>query len=133
MSCTLKKTEILRNGAVLDSLFASPHTPGRHVIYVPPFKCVFLIRKSADPTQILFAVPKRNFKRAVTRNLIRRRMREAYRQSKQTLLDAAMVNGVSVAVHLCYYSSEIADYQTINNGIQKVVTEIADMLAGWAD
>lgn len=37
------------------------------------------------PAQVMFVVPKRNFKKAHDRNLIRRRMREIYRQHKQEL------------------------------------------------
>src|ERR1043166_8026451 len=45
------------------------------------------------PAQIAFSVPKRNFRKAVHRNLIQRRMREAYRKNKQalyTLLDGTV-------------------------------------------
>ena len=39
-------------------------------------------RKSKIPVKVAFSVPKRIFKKAVTRNLLKRRMREAYRKNK---------------------------------------------------
>lgn len=38
--------------------------------------------KSSMTVKVAFSVPKRNFKKAVTRNLLKRRMREAYRKNK---------------------------------------------------
>lgn len=56
-------------------------------VHVPPFK---LVGKTMDlpthaPAQIAFAVPRRNLKRAVDRNRIKRLMREAYRTNKNEL------------------------------------------------
>jgi ribonuclease P protein component len=55
--------------------------------YLFPFKVLLIEHPdSAYPFhQVLFSVSKRNFKRAVDRNLIRRHMREAYRLQKGIL------------------------------------------------
>ena len=39
------------------------------------------------PAQVAFSVSKRGFRLAVTRNLIKRRMREAYRKNKYLLYE----------------------------------------------
>lgn len=56
--------------------------------YLYPFRLQYLPGPPADGTrpEVLFSVSKRYFKRAVDRNLIRRRMREAYRTGRAELL-----------------------------------------------
>ena len=46
----------------------------------------YLVRADGDAvSRILISVPKRSFKRAVKRNLLKRRIRESYRLQKQLL------------------------------------------------
>ncbi|MBC7390935.1 MAG: ribonuclease P protein component, partial [Opitutaceae bacterium] len=50
-------------------------------IFIYPIRFQFFFNSELPSTgpQILFSVSKRNFKKATDRNLIKRRMREAYR------------------------------------------------------
>ena len=59
--------------------------------YFHPFKVLYLPHPDSGSTinQVLFSVPKRQFKRAVDRNTIKRRLREAYRLNKSGLGDPA--------------------------------------------
>src|SRR6202051_3729951 len=80
---TFTKEERLCNKKLIGELF---HSGSSFLCY--PFKAswLFVDEPLAFPAQILLSVPKKRFNRAVDRNLIKRRMREAYRLHKQQLL-----------------------------------------------
>src|SRR5687768_12501371 len=79
---TFGKVERLKKEKSIQELFEKGSS-----FYLFPFKVFFLVNADQQhPThQLLFSVSKKNFKRAVDRNLIKRRMREAYRLQKSTL------------------------------------------------
>lgn len=55
--------------------------------YAYPFKVLFMAHPGEPSacTQVLFTVSSRNFRKAVDRNTIKRRLREVYRVNKLTL------------------------------------------------
>jgi ribonuclease P protein component len=81
---TFKKEERLSKEKVIQELFDKGSS-----FYLYPFKVFFL--RNGDTQypvhQILISVSKKNFKKAVDRNLIKRRVREGYRLNKNLLVD----------------------------------------------
>ena len=79
---TFRKEEKLKSEKNIQELFSKGSS-----FYLFPFKVIVLLNPNpaARVHQILISVSKRNFKRAVDRNLIKRRFREAYRLQKEVL------------------------------------------------
>ena len=77
---TFAKAERLHSKKIIQELFTKGSS-----FYLHPFKIILLL--NPDPTasnhQVLISVSKRFFKKAVDRNLLKRRIREAYRQEKE--------------------------------------------------
>ena len=125
---TLTKSEILRTPAVIDTLFAK----GRRGT-VAPIRYVWQVTRSTEQTDtcgvgIMFSVPKKFFKRANKRNLLRRRMKESYRQAKHDLTREATQKGITLNIALIYTSKEISDYNTINNVVCRILEQIRERL-----
>ena len=68
----------------------------------------------------MVSVPKRFFKRAVKRNLLKRRMREAYRTQK-TMLEPSAID-----VLFLYNSKEVNDFLTIKEEVAAILKRISD-------
>ncbi|MTK54578.1 ribonuclease P protein component [Paludibacter sp.] len=74
---------------------------------VYPLRVVFLPDEPRGiPLQALFSVPKRRFKRANKRNLLKRRMREAFRLHKSSLTGVLTENARTVDVAFTYIANE---------------------------
>ena len=71
------------------------------------------------PGRILVSVPKRYFKRAVKRNLLKRRIREAYRVQK--------LPGVDIMFQ--YNSVELADFAAVQADITAILSRIQAALS----
>ena len=78
--------------------------------------------------RIMVSVPKKFFKRAVKRNLLKRRMREAYRLQKELL------TATGIDLLLTYSHPEIADFATIYAEVTDILSRIRTKLdAGVTD
>ena len=84
-SYSFPKEEHLCRKKLIDELFGQGSSFGLY-----PLRLVWRPTESpaTEPLQVLVSVSKRNFKRAVDRNYLKRLMREAYRLNKYRLLEA---------------------------------------------
>lgn len=120
--CTLPRSERLRGKSRIDRLFAE----GKGVL-VFPFRCVFVADGDAGSVAVLFSVPKKRFKRAVKRNLLRRRMKEAYRLNKSRLAGALGGRGLDMAV--MYIGNDVAEFAFMQSRMLMLLDKIASKLA----
>ena len=78
------------------------------------------------PVQVLFAVAKKRYKRAVDRNLLKRLMREAYRLNKQSLLYSPLTDADKrIVLSIGYIGKEISDYSFIEKKMLKLLAQMA--------
>ena len=69
--------------------------------------------------RLMVSVPKKFFKRAVRRNLLKRRLREAYRLQKELL------PGPGTDLMLSYSHAEVAGFTTLYAEVTEVLTRIS--------
>ncbi len=72
--------------------------------------------------QMGVSVGKRHFKRAVDRNLLKRRIREAYRKQKHELKEILTASGISMDIFFVYSNARISEYTEIASAMQQGLT-----------
>ena len=80
------------------------------------------------PVQIIINASKRGLKKAVHRNLIKRRLRELYRYNKSHLYSALKDDNIKLHLSLVYYGSSIMDFWTLEKAFHKIWKRL---LAEW--
>ncbi len=123
---TFTKEERLCNKKLIDELF---HNGSSFLCY--PFKVSWLIVEEPlqFPAQVLFSVSKKRYKRAVDRNLIKRRIREAYRLYKQQYLYTGLQDGEKkIIFSVGFIGKEISSYELIDKKMLKLLNELSGVV-----
>ena len=110
---SFSKDEMITQKKVIEYLFNSAKK-----LSVYPFDIRFYENKKDNINRVLISVPKGKIKNSVKRNLLKRRIREAYRLNKNILSDL----GYSIAI--IYSTKEILLFKKINDSLIKVLNKI---------
>ncbi|MGL4994289.1 MAG: ribonuclease P protein component [Bacteroidales bacterium] len=125
MDLSLSKNERLCSKATIDNLFSNGDS---FVQY--PFRIVYTNAPGPDDSSvsIMVSVSKKKFKRANKRNLIKRRIKEAYRINKNILLTCLDESGNSLAVAFLYLPKDILESDQIHKKMQESLEQLIKRL-----
>lgn len=125
---TFKKEERLCSRKSLDLLFKNGSS---FLLY--PFRITYLLVDEPHqfPVQVVINVAKKRYKRAVDRNLIKRRTREAYRLQKELLLYTQLQNQQQLLLlSLQFIGKEKYDYiffeKKLSLAFKKLISQISN-------
>ncbi len=123
-SHTLSKAERISRKLIIDKLF----TKNGQSFVVYPLRVVYItsIEEQDADAAILISVSKKRFKRAVKRNYLKRRIKEAYRLNKHLLILPPGVTNISIA--FLYLSSELKNFETINKKMVELIEQLNQKL-----
>lgn len=120
MDFTLPKKDIIRSRNDIQAILAS-----RDIVFRHPLKASFRKETGSGSVRMMVSVPKRHFKRAVKRNLLKRRVREAFRLNRHILGE-----GAEADIFFVYLGKEIEDYATIETSVKYILGQLASDPSG---
>ena len=117
------KNERLCGKTTIDKLFAN----GRF-IKDPFFRLVWSTEEFDNDTiaQTLIVVPKKYIRNAVNRNILKRRMKEAFRVYKSALYEKIRSKNQQLAIAIIYQGQEILPYKVIEEKIKLILGRLSE-------
>lgn len=127
----LPKEERIKSRTLIDMLFAGGKS--RSMVAFP-LRVVYMVkeRENLEPqTQMLVSVPKRCFKRAVKRNRVKRQVREAYRHSRQILIDRLNSRDEfdrSVVLAFIWLDDKLHETDEVSSKVTSLMTRVSEKI-----
>lgn len=126
MPATFTKGERLSSYKEIQSLMKGGktffHYPFKIVYSFPGTETLQSLSSGERSSAIIVSVPKRNFKRAVKRNLLKRRIRESYRLNKMLL---SAPQGCVAHILFVYISKDIMEFSHIEKRMKEALQHIS--------
>jgi ribonuclease P protein component len=124
-TASFTKGERLCGVKTINNLFS-----GGRPLNVPPLKLVCRVMPedpSLETVRVLISVPKRYFRKAVDRNLIKRRIREAYRHNKQPLISSLQGSGKRIDLAVIWNETFIPSYGDTERCIKEMIIKLSHL------
>ena len=120
---TFLKNERLCGETTIDKLFENGH-----FIKDPLFRLVWNTEEFDNDivAQTLIVVPKKYIKNAANRNVLKRRMREAFRIYKSGLYTKIKSKKQQLAIAIIYQKQEILSYKVIEEKIKLILDRLSE-------
>lgn len=126
---TFKKSERVCSHNECNALFGNSLS-----LFCFPYKVVYRFTDNPDSTvRLLVSVPKRSHKRAVHRNKLKRRTREAFRLNKGIYYNINTAESKGVDIALIYVSKKQESYEVISESVKKILEKVAILTRESAD
>lgn len=122
---TFSKKERLNSKKNITRLFESGST-----FFTYPFKVYYhfdTVEDNSPAASVLFSIGKKQFKKAVDRNRVKRLCREVYRLNKYILLDKLEEKKSYLEIAFIYVGKTIPDFLELQSKMQKVLSQLSDI------
>jgi ribonuclease P protein component len=120
---SFKKRERLSSSKSISLLFKEGKSISSY-----PVRILYNLEGEDIPVKVAISVPKRLYKRAVDRNLLKRRIREAYRLNKTEFYSKIQEKNLHVHVVFQYQHRQIVDFHIIEAGVVKGMEKVLRLL-----
>lgn len=118
-SFTFSKNEKLTHVKDIAQLFSSKNTS----MFAPILFSYTIKEREDTPCKVVISVSKKKFKKSVERNLLKRKMREAYRLNKH-LLWVQIPKDKTIHLGIIYVGTTIVAFDKIEKRVQQGLSKI---------
>jgi len=132
MKQTLNKKDRLKSYSKIRELFDHGVKLRQH-----PLTLIYLLEegKAADGVSMKMgvAVGAKHFKKAVQRNLLKRRIKEAYRIQNADLKESILPTSFNMSLFFIYADHAVSDYALISSSVKKLLDKCKEVVIQQAN
>lgn len=127
---TRKKASLVKGERLCGVKAVSELFAGGKFLSDPPLKIIYRTapaEKSVSTIRVLVSVPKRNFKKATDRNLIRRRIREAWRLNRMPLTERLNGIGLRMDLAIIWNDTQVRPYDFVLKSVTRMIGRMSNL------